>query len=274
MSKFLRPVAAILLFLLMQVLGSLIAMVMVAIGNSQYLAVLMSGEQSEEVHAKYLTTDVLAWALVISGVLTAIFLACFKLIDVKKTCSTVGLNWKWAGVAILGAMCGIFSTNLITEWLELPNLMEEQFIGMSNNVVGILAIAVLGPIVEELTFREAIIGNLLKKNVAPWTAILFSALCFGLIHANPAQIPFACIVGVILGIIYVKTGNVVVTSIIHIINNSIAVLQMNMLGDEAKELSFRDVLGVMDIPAIIILGILSAYIMTKYWKGNVSAWDK
>ncbi len=268
MMKFLKPIAAVLLFLLMQVIGSFIAVIIVAIGNPKYREALLSGNISEEVHAAFLSPNVLAWALVISSILTMLALVLFMFVDSKKVFDASMVNWKWAGIAIMAAVSGIFSTDLVSEWLDLPNMLEEQFLGMSKSAVGILSIAVLGPIVEELTFREAIIGGLMKKGVGPWVAIIFSALCFGLIHGNPAQVPFACIAGLILGIVYAKTGNIVVTSIIHIINNSIAVIEMNLLGDEAEDLMFKDILGVADIPVIIITAALCVFLLNKYWKSN------
>lgn len=270
MKTFLKPIAAVLLFLAMQLIGTFIVGIIILISNSQYREIFASGNMKGAIGSAFLTPNVLSWSLVVSGILTALALILCKMVDRKKMFDISMVNWKWAGFAFLAAICGIFSTDLVSEWLDLPNNLEEQFLGMSTSAVGILSIAVLGPIVEELTFREAIIGGLLKKGVGPWVAIIFSALCFGLIHGNPAQVPFACIVGIILGIIYVKTGNVVVTSIIHIINNSIAVIEMNLLGDEAADLSYKDILGVADIPVIIILAALCVFLLTKYWKSNTS----
>ena len=58
---------------------------------------------------------------------------------------------------------------------------------MANNLWGILGIALVGPVVEELVFREGIQGTMERGGVKPWIAILVSALCFGLIHFNPGR---------------------------------------------------------------------------------------
>ena len=51
----------------------------------------------------------------------------------------------------------------------------------------------MAPLVEELLFRGAIEGHFLQTGKRPGMAILLSALIFGLIHVNPAQVPFASV---------------------------------------------------------------------------------
>jgi hypothetical protein len=75
-----------------------------------------------------------------------------------------------------------------TEWINLPNLLEETFMDMSHSIVGILSIAFAAPILEECLFRGAIEGHLLSLwKGKPWAAILVSGLAFGLVHINPSS---------------------------------------------------------------------------------------
>lgn len=126
----------------------------------------------------------------------------------------------WAIAWGLGAylMCGG-----LDELLDLPNLMEEQFEDLSFNVVGVLAIVVVGPIAEELLFRGAILGFLLKKRDLSYKyAILISALLFGLIHMNPAQIVYAFVLGMVLGRIYYQSGSLLLCIILHVLLNGLS----------------------------------------------------
>ena len=90
----------------------------------------------------------------------------------------------------------MFICNVASEFIELPNLVEDTFIGMSRNVFGIIAIAVMAPLVEELLFRGAIEGHFLQTGKRPGMAILLSALIFGLIHVNPALSTFRLLSGI------------------------------------------------------------------------------
>ena len=79
-----------------------------------------------------------------------------------------------------------------------------------------LYITILGPISEELLFR----GFLLRM-LKPWgkqTAILVSALIFGLFHGNIIQIPFAFLVGLVLGYVTVEYS-ILWAIVLHIFNN-------------------------------------------------------
>lgn len=79
-----------------------------------------------------------------------------------------------------------------------------------------LYITILGPISEELLFR----GFLLRM-LKPWgkqTAILVSALIFGLFHGNVIQIPFAFLVGLVLGYVTVEYS-ILWAIVLHIFNN-------------------------------------------------------
>ena len=144
---------------------------------------------------------------------------------------------------------------------------------MSLTVVGALSIGIIGPIVEEFVFREALLGSMLKGGMNKWVAITASALVFGIIHWNPAQIPFATVIGFIFGIIYYKTGNIVIPSILHIVNNSTAVVMMVMMGEEAENASMAEWIGgpvmAMGICApIIIIGITWLRVFYKKYKGE------
>ena len=169
-------------------------------------------------------------------------------------------------------MC-VFVTDVLGEVLDLPNMMEDQFIEMSNTVIGALAIGVVGPIIEEFIFREGILGYMLRGGMNKWVAISASALAFGIIHLNPAQVPFAAAVGFVMGIIYYKTGNIVVTSILHILNNCVSVWMSFSMGEAIKDFSLIEWMGgtvsaiIITIP-MLALGVLLLWYFWKREKGE------
>ena len=87
---------------------------------------------------------------------------------------------------------------------------------------GILAIAIVGPVLEELLFRGAITHALLQQ-YNPTKAILISALLFGVFHINPAQILPAFLIGILLAWTYYKTGSLIPCILMHVLNNSLSV---------------------------------------------------
>ena len=87
------------------------------------------------------------------------------------------------------------------------------------NPLTIITIVIIAPIFEELFFRKFIIDRTVKYGEK--TAILFSGLCFGMFHMNLFQFFYAFGLGLIFGYIYVKTGKVIYSTIMHMIINFI-----------------------------------------------------
>ncbi len=150
--------------------------------------------------------------------------------DKYKTISPIVL-----GVSIVFIFAAMYVLNLIIEQIGIPNMMEETFIAMSHNPFGVLSIALLAPILEELLFRGAIQGHLQETNVRPWKAIIISSLIFGVVHLNPAQIPFAFLLGMMFGWLYYRTGSLLPGIIGHVLNNSVAAINMILYGNATIE---------------------------------------
>ena len=124
-------------------------------------------------------------------------------------------------VLLAGAGLVILEDALM-HFLQLPDLLHTTFEQLNDSWLGMLCIVVFGPIVEELLFRGAI-TKVLLRNYNPSTAILLSALLFGLIHINPAQVFGASIVGLLLAWIYWRTGSLIPCMVLHILNNGLSV---------------------------------------------------
>ena len=72
----------------------------------------------------------------------------------------------------------------VLSWV--PDILEQQFDALQSGWLGIVAITLLGPILEELLFRGGATKALLER-YSPRKAIFLSALLFGVFHLNPAQ---------------------------------------------------------------------------------------
>lgn len=124
---------------------------------------------------------------------------------------------------VLSAM---FVLNAFNEWLALPNWGAEAFEGMSRNAWGLLSIVVAAPVVEELLFRGGVMNSLRRAGYGARATIVWSALIFGVFHLNPAQIPFAFLLGLLLGWLYHRTGSLLPGLLCHFINNALGAMTL------------------------------------------------
>ena len=83
----------------------------------------------------------------------------------------------------------------------------------SNLILSIIFVGILFPILEEIVFRKILCNKLLPLGEAP--AIVISAAFFGAIHGNFHQFAYAFLVGLFFAFIYVKTGKLIYTMILH-----------------------------------------------------------
>lgn len=177
------------------------------------------------------------------------------------------IRWQTGLLAIAGGILGGFCLSIMTENIALPDSMMQMSMAMSKNIWGLLALAIVGPITEELLFREAIEGEMLRRKAHPWTAITISALAFSIVHLNLAQGLYALPLGIMFGIIRYKTGNIILPSLLHILNNSIVALQLCTLGEEMADLSYAEMFGGNTATQIVMLlsGLLSILLMKLFW---------
>ena len=133
----------------------------------------------------------------------------------------------WSVVASLGAL--VPSMWLQENMPELPNVVENEFDMLLTNRWGYFTIGLLAPLSEEIVFRGAILRSLLRSpRISPWVAICISAVFFALIHMNPAQMPHAFLVGLLLGWMYKRTGSILPGVAYHWANNSVAYIFYNI----------------------------------------------
>lgn len=210
--------------------------------------------------------NLLGTILVVSSFLSVLAIALLKKVSLRHEFSFNGCKWKYAPFVFVAFAIGTFACNIVGEILNLPNTIQDQLVDMSHDIIGILAVAVVGPIAEEVIFRGAICGGMLRAGCKPWTAIIVSAVIFGFLHLNPAQIPFAAALGVMFAIIYYKTDSIIPSTILHIINNSFACYMMIKYAHQ-PDITFTEMLGQTTAIIIMIAGLaISVLMYIKYWK--------
>jgi hypothetical protein len=89
----------------------------------------------------------------------------------------------------------------------------------------ILLIVIAAPVSEEVCFRGMVFGGL-RTRLPRVAAALLSGLIFGLLHALTgfSAVPPLIAFGFILALLYEKTGSIVPGIILHMLNNSVALI--------------------------------------------------
>lgn len=243
-----RPLIALAIYFVVQIVCT-IPVVVFSIFNGGHSGNIMP-------HA-----EVLSWTLIISSVITVVLLHVFKFINVARP-GISRLKAKPTALAIASVVLLMFASSILTEWVSLDNFMAEQFMAMALTVPGSLAIGVIGPIAEEYLFREAIQGGMLRYGARPWVACVVSALIFGIVHGNPAQILFAFIIGLVFAIVYMHTRSIIPVIICHIINNSTSVVLMNIYSDNPN-IGFNEILGTTPAVVAFVLSLAVGLLLLR-----------
>ena len=266
-----KSIISFLLFIVMQLVGTGLAILFVVMPKLSQLESL----SVENIQALYIDemTNIVIWGLILSDVMTFLILWALKYVKpaelVKKVPGKILL------ISIPMVYCVMMVLNILNATMQLPDIMAEQFKSMTDSIWGFLAIAILGPVLEEVIFRRVMIDEFTKSTKRTWLAILISALLFGLVHMNPAQIPFAFAGGIFFGWMYVQTGSMLPSIVGHIVNNSFAFLDMKYewTGSGSEELSMSDPKMIATAIAFTIASAALIYYTVKFYS-NKKALDE
>lgn len=131
-----------------------------------------------------------------------------------------------AGVAIILAAAYVnYYMISFTPYSEFSSemLWAQSYDTVTQIVLAFVTTAIIPGFVEEFLFRGLVLTNL--RPFGRGTAIVGSAVLFGLMHQNVEQIFYATVAGLVLGYIYDKTGSIWCGVLLHMINNGISVLE-------------------------------------------------
>ena len=183
-------------------------------------------------------------------------------------------------------------TNFVTYLLIFPMMLGMMFIGefiaaqipVSGPVFGdlygyfsrmmeqmtkdkgtlILLAVIMAPIFEEIVFRGIIQKGLMNKGMKPWSAIIISAVIFGLVHGNPWQFVGAVLLGSVLGLVYYKTKSLLLPILLHAFNNLCSALLIFYGKTESFAENFQISEWLILGFGIILFGIFYYLFMKKY----------
>jgi uncharacterized protein len=129
------------------------------------------------------------------------------------------------GTLVLATTFNALYANYVISGMPMQDEMAKLLASIPrtpvNITLGIFAIAVVAPLIEELLFR-GLLQNALMHHVPAWAAIILSAFTFAVVHMQPLAMPALMALGAAFGYIYYKTGSLRMTIILHMINNALA----------------------------------------------------
>lgn len=135
-------------------------------------------------------------------------------------------NLIWIGG---GTLLTLFFQKILL-WFETVFLSQPVISQNTSQLMAVAAkypyylimIVLTEPIIEELIFRKVLFGNFTYW-FKPWQTALFSSLLFSLAHGDGHYLTYATI-GLILCLVYSKTGKVSASMASHILMNLIVLL--------------------------------------------------
>lgn len=170
-----------------------------------------------------------------------------------------------AGIFAGVALCIV--ANVITSYLmaflqalgipqpPMPDLMDQTPLSLILNLV---IFAVLPALLEEMAFRGYLLQVL--RPYGDRVAVLVSAILFALMHGNVLQIPFAFLVGLVLGYAVVQTNNFWLAVCIHFANNAMSTLiqyaQQFCENTNQEQILIIGIFAVLGIVGFVLLIIL------------------
>ncbi len=127
-------------------------------------------------------------------------------------------------------------------------------------VLNLVTYALLPAVVEELVFRGFYIAALQPSGER--CALVLSALLFGLAHGNLTQMPFAFMLGLLFGWLFLRTGRLWPCMLIHFLNNSLSVV-FDSLGTCLPENTYR-VVQMAVYAAIVLVGAVAGVLLAVH----------
>ncbi len=177
-----------------------------------------------KLQAVYLLVTVATPALMMAAVLTTNFRKTLKLAWPSPSMLGVSLVLPFVllplSQALVRSLEGWFFPELPSGAVELIKTMSDQKIPL---LLPILALAVAPAVCEELAFRGFILSGM-QHSGRPWLPIVMSSVMFGVVHMISQQVFNAVLLGLVLGLLAVRSRSLLPCIVFHFLFNGSQVL--------------------------------------------------
>lgn len=165
--------------------------------------------------------------LIIAGLLSILVFFIVAKIRKKKFAESAGLK-KFKAVTVAPIIIGGIALNFVLSFLMSAIPFPEKWIESYETSVGQvltgagivmwIAVVIMAPLVEELTFRGFMYTRL-KQGMPKWIAVIVSSLAFGIMHGNIIQGLYTFIFGFTLVYVLERTKSTWASIIFHMAFN-------------------------------------------------------
>ena len=164
---------------------------------------------------------------------------------------TITLMW-------IGNLIGLAITSLLSSTMQsdITNPVQE-LINSADIWFNLIIISLLAPIFEEILFRKLLIDRTIKYGAK--VSIILSAVIFALFHGNLNQFFYALLMGGFFAYVYIKTGRIIYTMILHGI--------INLMGSVVSLFVANSILIIYTLILLLFL-IIGIYGLTKLEKAR------
>ena len=167
--------------------------------------------------------EVTPYILIVSGIVTLIVFFVVAKIRKKKLTQSAGLNkFKASTIApvIIGGISFNYAISYAMSLIPFPESWVESYQTNSSQLLGgtsvafWIAVVIMAPLVEELTFRGFVYTRL-KQGMKKWIAVIVTSLLFGMVHGTIIWAMYTFVFSLCLIYIFEKTNSLWTSILFH-----------------------------------------------------------
>ena len=173
------------------------------------------------------------------------------------------------GLTQVGSLMGMpihlalsaFSVSEADSVSTLPDLLLT-----SNPIVRTVCVGILPAVFEEILFRKFLIDRTIRHG--EFISCAMSGIMFGLWHGNFQQFFFAFFVGVLFAFVYIRTGNIIYTMILHASMNLVtSTITLNLLIKLLESMGMDMISGeyLTEPTEETIIAMIPILLLTLFW---------
>ena len=167
----------------------------------------------------------------------------------KNSLQTIGIGMALMVVTIVlsGALASLTEMIPVSESMRVyfkgledtymkQVLVLSHMTGIPDLLISILVMGLAPAIFEEVFFRGGFQQMMMKSTGKVWFSIIFTSLLFSAIHFSYYGFLSRAAMGIVLGLLFARTGNLWVPILAHFMNNTIGVVQVYILRVQGKNI--------------------------------------
>lgn len=256
------------LLVLFQGIVGVVAVILLIVAS-----MIATGHEPGEAQIAMVLLPVGVMTIVVIGVAAAVLLFGR---EARRSLAIRGVAWPQMSVILLATPPFLVVAQEIAGWAAeyLPTFSGEMFNDFAGLPVAlVLLFGGLGPALgEEIIFR-GILGRGLVARHGMWLGGVFTAFFFGLVHVDPAQAVSVLWLGWILQAVYVATRSLIAPMFVHLLNNSLAFLQLKYYDPFADWEHLPLGLIIAAVVALAGLGVLMFQFRSRWILADGTAWS-